>query len=140
MLGDTDFQVLWFHPLTVTVQRQVMVLGEVLYAWSCMEVFLVAIAAACLELPTFALFIIGSRCTEINQILEVCCDGLLHHDDQCFDVDTTLLSPGYTYPHTPLSLSLSRALLYVCMYACVVYLNAFRLGDTPACINRVYTR
>jgi hypothetical protein len=87
---------LWFLPVSLKTQRQLFVLIEVFYAWSSIEVFLVSIAAACIELPQFAQFLIGDNCDAINKILAECCDVILHGDDTCFDVHTELMEGAWT--------------------------------------------
>jgi len=66
------------------------VLTEVLNAWSAIDVFVISILAALLEIQQFAQFIIGDRCNLINEILRQHFDGALNGDDKCFDVKTKL--------------------------------------------------
>jgi hypothetical protein len=82
--------VLWLMPLTLTAQRQMFVLSEVLNAWSALDVFCIAIAAALLEIQQFAAFIVGDSCDAINVILSEYLDPVLDGDDKCFDVIATL--------------------------------------------------
>jgi len=85
--------ILWLVPMTIKLQRQIFVLSEVLYAWSAIDVFIISVIAALLELSTFAQFIIGGRCDLINDVLasigQVYPD-FLDGDDKCFDVVATL--------------------------------------------------
>jgi len=81
---------LWLIPLSRKVQRRVFVLTEVLNAWSAIDVFVVSILAAVLEIEQFAQFIIGDRCNLINEILKQHFDGVLKGNDKCFDVQTKL--------------------------------------------------
>jgi len=78
--------VLWVVPLTLAWQRSLFVLAEVLNAWSALDVFCIAIAAALLEIQQFAAFIVGDSCDGINVILAEYLDGPLEGDDKCFDV------------------------------------------------------
>jgi len=81
---------LWLIPLSRKVQRRVFVLTEVLNAWSAIDVFVISLLAALLEIQQFAQFIIGDRCNLINEILRQHFDGALRGDDKCFDVKTKL--------------------------------------------------
>ena len=83
--------VLWFWPMTIKAQRRTFVLLEVLNAWSALDVFCVAIAAALLEIQQFASFIVGDSCDGINEILSKYLDPYLDGDDKCFDVVATLM-------------------------------------------------
>lgn len=78
--------VLWLVPLTLSTQRTLFVLAEVLNAWSALDVFCIAIAAALLEIQQFAAFIVGDSCDSINVILAEYMDPILDGDDKCFDV------------------------------------------------------
>mmetsp|Transcript_14969 Transcript_14969/g.20920 ORF Transcript_14969/g.20920 Transcript_14969/m.20920 type:complete len:1071 (+) Transcript_14969:86-3298(+) len=83
--------VLWVTPLRGSWQRRTFVLAEVLNAWSALEVFVVSIIAALLEIGQFAEFIVGDHCDSINKILELPpFDKLLDGDDTCFSVSATL--------------------------------------------------
>jgi len=82
--------VLWMVPLTYTFQNRLLTLTATIHAWSALEVFVVSIIAALLELQQFAQFIVGNRCDLINKILATYADDMLHHDDKCFDVIATL--------------------------------------------------
>jgi hypothetical protein len=65
----------------------------VLNAWSALEVFVVAIMAAVLEIRQFAQFVVGDKCNLINEILKQYFDQELKGDPKCFDVIATL-QPG----------------------------------------------
>lgn len=78
--------VLWVVPLTLSMQRTIFVLAEVLNAWSALDVFCISIAAALLEIQQFAAFIVGDSCDAINVFLAEFMDPLLEGDDKCFDV------------------------------------------------------
>lgn len=57
--------------LPMTVQRQLIILtiAEIANAWSAVEVFVLSVLAALLEISTFASFILGHRCDLIDNIL-----------------------------------------------------------------------
>jgi len=82
--------VLWMIPLTYKFQSRLLTLTATIHAWSALEVFVISIIAALLELQQFAQFIIGHRCDLINKILRSYGNEMLHGDDKCFDVVATL--------------------------------------------------
>lgn len=53
--------ILWVTPLTLRAQHRLFVLAEVFYAWAAIDVFVVVIIAALLEIRQFAAFIVGDR-------------------------------------------------------------------------------
>lgn len=83
--------VLWMVPLTYKFQSRLLTITATIHAWSALEVFVISIIAALLELQQFAQFIIGNKCDMINKFLRTpLANGLLHGDDKCFDVEATL--------------------------------------------------
>eukprot|EP00658_Telonema_sp_P-2_P048444 TRINITY_DN3685_c0_g1_i2.p1 TRINITY_DN3685_c0_g1~~TRINITY_DN3685_c0_g1_i2.p1 ORF type:complete len:449 (+),score=146.18 TRINITY_DN3685_c0_g1_i2:46-1347(+) len=89
--------VLWLMPLTLHRQHILFVTTEVLNAWSALEVFVVSIIVALLELPTFAQFIIGDMCDIPNHMIKVMDHwdppvNIGHGEDKCFDVKANLES------------------------------------------------
>jgi len=82
--------ILWLCPLTLKRQRYLFVVSEVVYAWSALDVFIVSVIAALLQLSQFAQFIIGGRCDTINEILQRLNLPILDGDNRCFDVIATL--------------------------------------------------
>jgi hypothetical protein len=85
--------VLYVVPLTLYEQRIVHVVVEVLHAWSSLEVFVLAIVAALLELKQFAGFIVGGRCDIIDVYIRTYLSQALPPGDMvCFTVVTTLLN------------------------------------------------
>jgi len=81
---------LWLTPLTSRVQRKVFVVTEVFNAWSAVEVFVISIIAALLEIQQFAAFMVGDKCDQINPILKQYFSDELKGDAKCFDVVATL--------------------------------------------------
>ena len=59
-------------------------------AWSGMDVYIISVIAAVLEVEQFAQFIIGSKCDLINSVLKAYFDGALHGNDTCFDLKASL--------------------------------------------------
>jgi len=90
--------ILWHAPLSHMLQRRLFYLTEVLNAWSAIDVLVIAIIAALLEIEQFAQFIIGGRCDLINEALIALDKGGvgasigLHGEDQCFDVMASLVT------------------------------------------------
>jgi hypothetical protein len=92
--------VLWFAPLRVRQQTSLFIAAEVLHAWSGLEVFVVSIIVALLEIEQFVQFIVDPYCNpisgfSINKILREAWAGSqlqdeLNHDDVCFDVIASL--------------------------------------------------
>lgn len=82
--------VVWTIPLNIDLFRQLVVLAEVANAWNAIDVFVVSVVAALLELHQFAEFIVGDSCDDINKILKEYFDDELNGDDTCFDVTATL--------------------------------------------------
>ena len=82
---------LWTVPLTLYEQRKLHVTVEVIHAWGAMEVFVLSIVAALLELKQFAGFIVGSKCDMINRLVTAyLSEALPAEDDVCFTVITQL--------------------------------------------------
>lgn len=77
---------LWLIPFTYQSQRRLLQVTEIAQAWASLEVFVVAVIAALVELQQFAQFILGGRCDAINPILNKYFSGMLDGDDKCFDV------------------------------------------------------
>eukprot|EP00730_Choanoeca_flexa_P014305 TRINITY_DN6209_c0_g1_i1.p1 TRINITY_DN6209_c0_g1~~TRINITY_DN6209_c0_g1_i1.p1 ORF type:complete len:1010 (+),score=252.90 TRINITY_DN6209_c0_g1_i1:137-3166(+) len=83
----------WAYPMLPKHQRVAFIAAETLNAWSGMDVFVVSIFAAILQIEKFAQFIIGSNCDAINGIIQDLIDqGYLPPDmePKCFDVIATL--------------------------------------------------
>ena len=84
--------VLWVVPLKLSHQRFCFHASEVLNAWSTIDVFVVAIIAALVEIEQFAKFIIGDKCDLINSILIKYFKPDLGEYDTCFTVISTLVT------------------------------------------------
>lgn len=83
---------IWCLPLKACTQEKLFLLSEVLNAWSCLDVFVVSLLAAVLEIQQFAQFIIGDMCDPINALLKPHVHDWpkLRDDPKCFDVVTDL--------------------------------------------------
>jgi len=122
---------LWLWPLTFRAQRRLLHITEIAQAWSSMEVFVVAVIAALLELQQFAQFILGHRCDKINPYLEKYAQFLLDGDDKCFDVVASLKTGCWVM--------FSACLIYVCVGIVVIkYCHkalSHRAGEVDASVN-----
>jgi len=103
---------LWLWPLTYNAQRRLLHITEIAQAWSSLEVFVVAVIAALLELQQFAQFIIGDKCDKINPILHKYAHPLLDGDDRCFDVVASLKTGCWVM--------FSACVLYLCVGVLVI--------------------
>lgn len=98
----TVLLILWLIPMSpkvhsmitliniLQVQGRVYKISEVLNAWSGLDVFIVSILVALVEINQMAQFIIGNRCDQINAILEKYFSDALHGETTCFQVHTKL--------------------------------------------------
>jgi len=78
-------------PMTLKWQRCCMVAAEIARSWSAIEVFLLSILAALLQISTFASFMIGDKCGEINMLAQ----EIFEEEDVetvCFTVDASVES------------------------------------------------
>lgn len=93
-------KILWLLPLSARRQKQLYTLCEILNAWSALDVFVVSLLAALLEINQFAAFMVGDKvqyeplvltrpqCDLISYILVHYFGGLA--DGKCFEVIPTL--------------------------------------------------
>eukprot|EP01065_Artemidia_motanka_P024132 TRINITY_DN2875_c0_g4_i1.p1 TRINITY_DN2875_c0_g4~~TRINITY_DN2875_c0_g4_i1.p1 ORF type:complete len:1382 (+),score=505.85 TRINITY_DN2875_c0_g4_i1:81-4226(+) len=87
--------VLWLSPLELRNQKRLFFFNEILAAWSSIEVLIVSLLAALLQISQLAKFILGNRCDLINDLMRQYGVPLgLFAEDQakCFDVHAELLS------------------------------------------------
>ena len=83
-------------PMSFSKQRWIRVAAEIANAWSAVEVFVLSIGAALLQISTFASFIIGDRCDIINMLLR---DAMGTGEDEevsCFSVEASI-EPNFWY-------------------------------------------
>jgi len=124
---------LWIMPLTVKSQLRLYKLSEVFYAWSAVEVFILAIIASLLEISQFAQFIIGDKCDGINKILAIFFDKILDGDDKCFDVIATLTHGCWVlFGAAFVFIFVCLALQGICHAALDERLNEFRTAEERA--------
>ena len=85
--------VLWFVPMTLTQQKIMFFVNEVISAWCALEVFVVVLIAALLEISKLAQFLIGGNCDAINYYMKTAIQPLgflTQYKATCFDVKATL--------------------------------------------------
>ena len=84
--------ILWLVPLSRKIQKFIYTICEILNAWSCIDVFVISIIAAIVEISQFTAFIVGDKCDFINPFLAKFFDNTLNGHDTCFEVDAFLQS------------------------------------------------
>jgi hypothetical protein len=83
--------ILMVWPMALKHQRRFLVVAEIANAWSAIEVFLLSIVAALLQISSFASFMIGDKCDLINRLAaEMFYDRDV--DTTCFNVDASVES------------------------------------------------
>ena len=84
--------ILWLVPLSRKIQKFIYTICEILNAWSCIDVFVISIIAAIVEISQFTAFIVGDKCDFINPFLAKFFDNTLNGHDTCFEVNAFLQS------------------------------------------------
>ena len=82
--------ILWFIPMPRKAQKIFYDIAEILNAWSCIDVFVIAILASLTEISQFTEFIVGDKCDFINPIIQKYFSKTLDGHDTCFEVRTYL--------------------------------------------------
>ena len=82
--------ILWFVPMTRKAQTIIYAIAEILNAWSCIDVFVIAIVASLTEIEQFTKFIVGDKCNSIDPIIKKYFSKILDGHDTCFQVKTYL--------------------------------------------------
>jgi hypothetical protein len=83
---------LWFVPLPRRIQKFLYSMAEILNAWSCLDVFVLSIIAAILQISQFTEFIVGDKCDAINPIVKKYFSDILDGHNTCFEVKAYLES------------------------------------------------
>ena len=78
--------ILWFVPMTRKAQTIIYAIAEILNAWSCIDVFVIAIVASLTEIEQFTKFIVGDKCNSIDPIIKKYFSKILDGHDTCFQV------------------------------------------------------
>ena len=82
--------ILWFIPMPRKAQKIFYEISEVLNAWSCIDVFVIAIFASLLEIAQVAKFMVGDKCDSIDPIIQKYFSDSLNDHNSCFEVQTYL--------------------------------------------------
>ena len=82
--------ILWFVPMTRKAQTILYTIAEILNAWSCIDVFVIAIIGNLTEIAQFTKFIVGDKCNSIDPIIKKYFSKILDDHDTCFQVKTYL--------------------------------------------------
>lgn len=84
---------LWLVPLTRRIQSRIYVACEVLYAWASLDVFVLSLVAAILEIGQFTEFMVGEGCASFDPYIGRFLDEPLDGHTGCFVVEASL-EPG----------------------------------------------
>eukprot|EP01060_Flectonema_neradi_P001822 TRINITY_DN1112_c1_g4_i1.p1 TRINITY_DN1112_c1_g4~~TRINITY_DN1112_c1_g4_i1.p1 ORF type:complete len:1273 (+),score=202.02 TRINITY_DN1112_c1_g4_i1:245-4063(+) len=111
--------ILWFIPMTLTQQKIMFFVNEVISAWCALEVFVVVLIAALLEISKLAQFLIGSNCDAINYYMKEAIHPLgflTNYKATCFDVKATLSKGCWL-------------LFAACVVSNIVYIRAWKTAE-----------
>ncbi len=84
--------ILWLIPFSRKIQKFLYSISEILNAWSCLDVFVISIIAAVVEIGQFTEFIVGDKCDFINPFIKQYFHDTLEGHDTCFEVRAYLQS------------------------------------------------
>ena len=83
---------LWLVPLPRKTQKLFYIIAEILNAWSCLDVFVLSIIAAIVEIGQFTEFIVGDKCDAINPFIAKYFYKVIDGHNTCFEVKAYLKS------------------------------------------------
>ena len=89
--------ILWFVPMSRRAQMFLYSIAEILNAWSCIDVFVIALLAGVLQIAQFAKFMVGDKCDSIDPIIHNYFSKTLNGHDSCFEVQTYLLEGSWLF-------------------------------------------
>jgi hypothetical protein len=89
--------ILWFMPLPRKKQTILYNIAEILNAWSCIDVFVIALIAGVIQICQFAKFLVGDKCDPIDPILKKYFSNILGIHNSCFEVETYLSEGGWLF-------------------------------------------
>ena len=89
--------ILWFVPMSRRAQKFLYSIAEILNAWSCIDVFVIALLAGVLQIAQFAKFMVGDKCDSIDPIIHNYFSKTLNGHDSCFEVQTYLLEGSWLF-------------------------------------------
>ncbi|ELP83632.1 hypothetical protein EIN_417410 [Entamoeba invadens IP1] len=97
---------LWVTPMTRKVQFYVLKMCQILYAWSCIDVFIISVIAAVVQLSQFAAFMVEPFCGKTIPAIGMSFDELIGKylgdkkyvkgHETCFEVMAVLTSGCWT--------------------------------------------
>ena len=109
---------LWFVPLPRKIQKFFYNIAEILNAWSCLDVFIIAIIAAIMQISQFTGFIVGDKCDAINPFIEKYFYDSLDGYNTCFEVKAELQSGcGILFTAAIMFFILTKIVMKVCRIA-----------------------
>ena len=76
--------------MTRKAQAILYSIAEILNAWSCIDVFVIAIIGNLTEIEQLTKFIVGDKCNSIDPIIKKYFSKILNGHDTCFQVKTYL--------------------------------------------------
>jgi hypothetical protein len=83
---------IWLTPLSLTMQQQVSHAVDVVGAWAALDMSLVTMILAFVQVGQFAQFIVGDKCNVLLPILDLPeMNTILDGDDVCMDVHVAIL-------------------------------------------------
>ena len=110
--------VLWFVPMPRKYQKILYNIAEILNAWSCIDVFVIALIAGVVQIAQFAEFMVGDRCDFINPLIQNYFYKYLDGHDSCFEVQTYLLEGSWLFFSAAITFFISSfVILKVCRNA-----------------------
>ena len=89
--------ILWFVPMPRKAQKFLYSIAEILNAWSCIDVFVIALLAGVLQIAQFAKFMVGDKCDSIDPIIHKYFSNTLDGHDSCFEVQTYLSEGSWLF-------------------------------------------
>ena len=110
--------ILWFIPMPRKAQKFLYSIAEILNAWSCIDVFVIAIIASIAQISQFAKFMVGDKCDSINPYIQSYFSKTLNGHDTCFEVQTYLEEGCWLFFGAAISFFISSfVILKVCRNA-----------------------
>ena len=93
-------------------------IAEILNAWSCIDVFVIALIAGVVQIAQFAKFMVGDKCDSIDPIIQSYFSKTLNGHDTCFEVQTYLEKGCWLFFGAAISFFISSfVILKVCRNA-----------------------
>ena len=89
--------ILWFVPMPRKVQNILYNIAEILNAWSCIDVFVIALIAGVVQIGQFALFLVGDKCDFIDPFIKKYFSNILGVHNSCFYVQTYLSEGSWIF-------------------------------------------